>query len=107
VPTEGLEPQTEGTIRQENSQVAEGGQERPGASPGANPAMPGTRSEPRDRLIATVDALEAALADAITKAVAAGRFDVLPSLVAELEARRKAKSETVDLAAERVKRERR
>jgi hypothetical protein len=50
------------------------------------------------------DEVERALADAITKAVAAGRFDVLPSLVAELDARRKAKSATVDLAAERARR---
>jgi hypothetical protein len=50
------------------------------------------------------DAVEAALADAITKAAAAGRYDVLAQLVAEIEARRKAKSTTVDLAAERAKR---
>jgi hypothetical protein len=34
------------------------------------------------------DPIELAIADAITKAVAAGRFEVLPSLVAELAARR-------------------
>lgn len=50
------------------------------------------------------DAVEVALADAITKAAAAGAFDVLPKLVAELEARRKARSGTVDLASERAKR---
>jgi hypothetical protein len=50
------------------------------------------------------DAVEGALADAIQKAAAAGAFDVLPKLVAELEARRKARLEVVDLSAERVKR---
>ena|GEM_PF-4663615 len=50
------------------------------------------------------DAVELALADAITKAANAGAFDVLPKLVAELEARRKARLEVVDLAAERAKR---
>jgi hypothetical protein len=50
------------------------------------------------------DAVEVALADAITKAAAAGAFDVLPKLVAELEARRKARLEVVDLDAERARR---
>ena len=36
------------------------------------------------------DPIEIALADAITAAVAAGRFEVLPSLAAELAARRRA-----------------
>ena len=40
------------------------------------------------KLPITDDAISLALADAITKAVAAGRFDVLPALVAELAARR-------------------
>ncbi|MEI9940499.1 MAG: hypothetical protein WDO69_25065 [Pseudomonadota bacterium] len=51
------------------------------------------------------DPIEQALADAITKAAAAGAFDVLPKLVTELEARRKARLEVVDLAAERARRE--
>jgi hypothetical protein len=50
------------------------------------------------------DPIEIALADAIQKAAAAGRFEVLPSLVAELEARRKARFEVVDLGTERNKR---
>ena len=50
------------------------------------------------------DAVEVALADAITKAATAGAFEVLPKLVAELEARRKARLEVVDLVAERTKR---
>lgn len=54
--------------------------------------------------IGAVDAVETALADAIQKAAAAGRFDVLPGLVAELEARRKARAGTVDLSTERVRR---
>jgi hypothetical protein len=54
--------------------------------------------------LGAIDAVEVALADAIQKAAAAGAFDVLPKLVAELEARRKARAGTVDLAAERAKR---
>lgn len=72
-----------------------------------NPAKAGSRSEPSDRLNEThegPDEVERALGDAIAKAAAAGRFDVLPALVAELEARRKARSETIDLAAVRAKR---
>ena len=56
----------------------------------------GIQSEP--------DAVEVALADAITKAVNAGAFDVLPRLVGELEARRRARLEVVDLASERARR---
>ncbi len=48
--------------------------------------------------------VEAALADAITKATAVGRFEVLPPLVAELQARRQARSAVVDLTAERRRR---
>jgi hypothetical protein len=59
---------------------------------------------PSDPGVGQPDHLETALADAIGKAAAAGRFDVLPSLVAELEARRKARSGAVDLAVERARR---
>jgi hypothetical protein len=51
------------------------------------------------------DPVEAALADAIAKAAAAGRYDVLPTLVSELEARRKARNAVVDLDAERARRD--
>lgn len=61
-------------------------------------AMRGNESEP--------DAVEVALADAITKAANAGAFDVLPKLVGELEARRRARLDVVDLASERAKRPR-
>ncbi len=74
-----------------------------------NTANLGPRSEPPDRLIETdgaPDEVERALGDAIAKAAAAGRFDVLPGLVAELEARRKARGGVVSLDAERAKRER-
>jgi hypothetical protein len=50
------------------------------------------------------DPVEQALADSITKAVAAGRFDMLPDLVAELAARRKARAGVVSLDAERTRR---
>jgi hypothetical protein len=50
------------------------------------------------------DEVERALADAIRKAATAGRFDVLPGLAAELEARRKARAAVVSLDAERARR---
>ena len=56
---------------------------------------------------AAVDPIEAALADALTKAAAAGRFDVVATLASELEARRKARANVVDLAAEAARRARR
>lgn len=69
-----------------------------------NPSDEQTREEPGSGQLGAIDAVEVALADAIQKAAAAGAFDVLPRLVSELEARRKARSGTVDLAAERAKR---
>ena len=57
---------------------------------------------------AAVDPVEVALADALTKAAAAGRFDVVAQLAGELEARRKARTaNVVDLAAEAARRGRR
>ncbi len=41
------------------------------------------------------DAVEAALADALTEAARAGRFDVVAQLAKELEARRLARAENV------------
>ena len=60
------------------------------ADPEANSAKFETRSIDRS-FAPPVDPIEAALADAITKAAAAGAFDALPALVAELAARRAAK----------------
>jgi hypothetical protein len=80
----------------ENMPEREAERERVEAPSGQSGAV--TASEP--------DAVEAALADAIQKAAAAGAFDVLPKLVAELEARRKARRQTVDLQVERAKRQR-
>lgn len=51
--------------------------------------------------------MEAALASALAGAATAGQWDTVGQLARELEARRKARAETIDLAAERVKRERR
>ena len=45
------------------------------------------------------DAVEIALADALTKASSAGQWDVVALLSRELEARRKARSGVVELAA--------
>ena len=50
------------------------------------------------------DPVEAALADALTKAASAGRFDVVAQLAKELEARRLARLDVVDLAARRERR---
>ena len=54
----------------------------------------------------SVDPGEAALADALTKASAAGQWTVVAALAGELEARRKARAGVVELDAERRKRER-
>lgn len=86
--TEGCEPSSEDHSKPADEQ---GPVEPPiGATSGNRPTEP--------------DAVDVALAEAIQKAAAAGAFDVLPRLVAELEARRKARAGTVDLASERLKR---
>ena len=74
-----------------------------GVSGGAKSAPPGERSN-ASAPIATPDPVEAALADAISKAALAGDFEVVGKIVAELEARRRARLAVVDLAAERAKR---
>jgi len=48
--------------------------------------------------------VEAALAGALSQAAAAGQWEVVARLAGELDARRRARSETVDLQAERAKR---
>jgi hypothetical protein len=64
-------------------------------SKGPNSAIPGGRSIASEPIALSVDVVEAALADAIVKAAAAGAFDVLPMLVGELEARRRERSGAV------------
>jgi len=53
-----------------------------------------------------LDPVEIALAEALTKAATAGRFDVVGQLARELEARRAARSDgrVVDLASRRTQR---
>jgi len=100
----GLEPRANGLRRRgdgaENTDLAE---TKPGreaereqleASPGQSGAV--SALEP--------DAVEQALAAALVGATAAGQWEVVARLAAELEARRKARSGTVDLAIERAKR---
>ena len=72
----------------------------------ANPAMPGRLDANLDANPEAPDAVEAALADALTKAAAAGRFDVVGQLARELEARRAPRAGIVDLARERRRRDR-
>lgn len=62
--------------------------------------MTGADDQAVDR---TADPVETALADALTKAATAGRFDVVGQLARELEARRTARtaSNVVDLSARR------
>lgn len=50
------------------------------------------------------DAVEKALQDALTAATAEGRWSDVAALANDLEARRRARAETVDLAAERSRR---
>lgn len=51
-----------------------------------------------------VDAVEAALAEALTRASEAGAWDVVGKLAGELEARRRARSGVVALDVERARR---
>lgn len=51
-----------------------------------------------------IDVVEAALATALERASAAGQWTAVEVLARELEARRRARGETVDLAAERARR---
>jgi hypothetical protein len=50
------------------------------------------------------DAVEAALADALRGATAAGQWETVAALARELQARREARAGTVDLNAERTRR---
>ena len=50
------------------------------------------------------DPVEVALADALTRAAAAGQWATVEVLSRELEARRKARADVIDLRAERLKR---
>jgi hypothetical protein len=50
------------------------------------------------------DPVEVALADALTKAAAAGRYDVVARLAGELEARRTARSNVTPITAAKKKR---
>ena len=52
----------------------------------------------------TADPVEAALADALTGATAAGQWEVVATLARELQARREARANVVQLDVERVKR---
>lgn len=63
-----------------------------------NPGEPGRNEALR------VDPIEVALADAITAASEAGRWDVVAQLARELEARRTARFGVVDLTKERERR---
>lgn len=69
-------------------------------SPQANSAIAGHL----DAKLDAPDAVEAALADALTKAAVAGRFDVVAQLARELETRRLAGAGVVVLASERDRR---
>jgi hypothetical protein len=50
------------------------------------------------------DVVETALADALTKASAAGQWEVVATLARELQARREARAGTITLDAERKRR---
>ncbi len=50
------------------------------------------------------DAVEVALAQALTAATTAGRWELVAQLAGELEARRRARLEVPDLTAERARR---
>lgn len=74
----------------------------------ANPAKFDARAIENERVrlpsAPDPDVVEVALADALRKAAAAGAWEQVGQLAREFEARRKARSETVDLATERARR---
>lgn len=69
-------------------------------------ALEAKADELADHLTAPGDVIEAVLADALQRAAAEGQWAVVEALARELEARRRARAGVVDLAAERVRRER-
>jgi hypothetical protein len=86
---------------------------RSGTTADAEDSRGSVEGDPRDgsaspdvlpRPAAASDPVEAALADALTKASAAGRFDVVAQLARELEARRTARAGVVVLAEARERR---
>ncbi len=102
--TDGARTRAESTIQQENSQDE---QPTPASDPtvtAAKSADLGTRSKRFDHTEAAADPVEVALGDALTRASLAGQWDVVGQLARELEARRKARWDVVDLKAARERR---
>jgi hypothetical protein len=69
-----------------------------------NSMIAGGRSIASGLIDSPVDVVEAALAGALSQAAAAGQWEVVARLAGELDARRRARSEAVDLQAQRAKR---
>lgn len=78
--------------------------ELPQKAEGANPRSSAV-VEPKDQSRPNQDPVEAALADALTRASAAGQWDVVGTLARELQARRQARTDVIDLEAARRRRE--
>lgn len=71
-----------------------------------SPSVPPIAAGPADSIGVPSDPIETALATAIVEATRAGRFEVVAQLARELEARRAARANVVDLAVERKRRTR-
>ena len=69
-----------------------------------NSAIVGGRSIASEPIDCSIDVVEAALAGALSQAATAGQWELVARLAGELDARRRARSETIDLQAERAKR---
>jgi len=93
-----IDPQAENA--EKTSDITDVAEAPSAGSEGSNSANPGDRSNDSD----PIDIVEAALSTALTQAAAAGQWAAVGVLTRELEARRKARSGAVDLAAERTKR---
>ena len=90
------------TGKHDETSLGDLAQPRPSTDP--NPAFAGDRSIAIVRNDRPPDVVEAALAQALVQAAAAGQWDTVSVLARELEARRRSRSCAVDLASERAKR---
>ncbi|MFZ5891287.1 MAG: hypothetical protein ACOY0T_09575 [Myxococcota bacterium] len=100
----GIEHEAGSENQQETSRVAKDEEPEPPGSERPNLAIAGEVIAASDHQSGAQDAVEAALADALTRAAAAGEWAVVGKLSGELEARRRARAGTVDLSEERARR---
>ena len=96
-----IDPQTENAGESDSSTGAD--VPSSGVSEAPKSADAGSRSNADERNDRPGDVVEAALADALARAAAAGQWEAVGALTRELEARRRARIGVVDLDAARAK----